>query len=294
MSKSKKIFTLSLFASALFANADQYNVIVSQEHNEYTPTEWSKTGNQRCSTESPLTTEVYFNQNFQQTHSGCEEEYINTVGGTKWESIPDFTTSEIGEYVTSSCLNIKNFDGSLPDGTYSIDVNNNGNLIDVSCDMTSDGGGWMNVANISGSYSVNAPIVNIDDKGVVHTEILYKDNGAGSTSDYAVSDSSWIWQGMDIRKNVIKSGGQWRLASTSPDTCLNVPNTIPVGNYRIITNNTTTCKHGTSNDPSQCGRMVAVTLPNEHKFEGFGDTESVYNSCNPNNGFTLNYSLYIR
>lgn len=288
---NKNSIVIGLFTVTTFSFATTYNVVVSQDHNKYTPSEFSKTGNMQCNNISPLTTDIYTNKTFTQLHSDCEEEYIDSVGTISWNPIDDFSTVEIGIHIEDSCKNIKSFDASLQNGNY--DINISGNVETVNCEMTIDGGGWMNVANISGTYAPAAPVVTIDDKGVSHTEVLYTDKG--SYSDLAYGSASWEWQGMDIEKNVLKTGGQWRQVAASKETCLTLSNTLPQSNYRILEReNISKCEWGTTNNTAYCGSQVVVSLPSGHSFEGFGDIESVYSSCHTNNHFTLDYSLYIR
>ena len=288
MKNKKTIIALSII-SCFYANAQDFTVIVDQQNNSYTVDNLKDTGNTRCSTISPLSNDVYKDESFTQNHSDCEKEQISSTGHLSWTDIPDITTTEIGTHLESSCKDILSFDNSLnTDKSYPVIGGET-----LNCLMSVDNGGWTEVAHVSGTYSATAPTVNIDDKGISHTQMLYVDNN--SVSDLSYGDPNWIWQGMDFEKNLIKTGGLWNtISGARGDTCLNVPNSLPSTNYTMIENNITTCLWGSSNDPSKCGRKVKVDIPNGQKFEGFGDIESIYQSCNANNYFVLDYKLYIR
>ncbi len=284
----KKRIIFTAIAAACVAGASEYKIIIDSNNNNYIMNEPVDTGNTRCSTVSPLLSEVYKDVSFTQSHTGCEKEVRNSNNSIYWTSISDFSSNEVGNHLESSCKDILAFDNTLKtDKSYPVIGGET-----LNCDMNTDGGGWTEVAHISGTYSVKAPVVDIDDKGIDHTQMLYIDNG--STSDLSYGDSSWMWQGMDKEKNVIKTNGQWRTMANARETCLTLPNTIPVSNYTTLEQNVSVCKWGITNDVSYCGRKMKVDMPSGGRFEGFGDIESVYESCHENNHFVLDYKLYIR
>jgi hypothetical protein len=310
--KFKKRILISSIALATIANANQFKIIIDGEDVSYiaekpissdiTYTAWTSQGETNCNY-TPLDSSVYSGESFNQDKTCDLTETRVATTTTTYQSgkvvVEDKTEtrttpyteqiSSTGTHLEANCKDIKAFDNSLIVNKFYPVIGGS----TLNCEMVTDGGGWTEVAHVSGTFSVTAPTVTVDDKGIAHTQMLYVDNN--SVSDLSYGDSNWIWQGMDKEKNLIKTGGQWRkISGGRGDTCLNVSNTIPANNYTTIEQNVTTCLWGSSNDPSMCGRKIKVDIPSGQKFEGFGDIESIYQSCNANNHFVLDYKLYIR
>jgi hypothetical protein len=152
--KLKKIhvaITASLLATTVYAN--NFNVIIKSDEVSYQTTPWIDTGNERCNSISPLENEVYKNKPFTKVFSDCEKEQKKSgLENYRWVSTEGYTENKIGTLLLNNCTQILEGDHGNTNGIY--EVLNNGNTIDVLCDMETDGGGWTLVA-YAGSISNN-------------------------------------------------------------------------------------------------------------------------------------------
>lgn len=140
----KTIISIAII-SAFIAQADgQFAIIVDKKNNNYTVDNYKETGNVLCNDISPLVEDIYKDKDFVQTHSQCKKETVNNSGTIVWKDIDDYTTNEKGNLLLNNCTQILNGGHSEGDGTYT--VLNNSSEIDVTCDMTTNGGGWTLVA----------------------------------------------------------------------------------------------------------------------------------------------------
>lgn len=96
----------------VFAYANTYNVLISQEHSNYEVKE----------------------ESFTEIQSGCTEEYIGSAGSIEHRSVADISTSKTGTLVLNNCLAILDNGHSRGDGLYTI--NQTGSDVSAECDMT--------------------------------------------------------------------------------------------------------------------------------------------------------------
>lgn len=165
----KNIIGLSVLLG-LFAYSENYTVIINQDFNKYEITdgfslvaeysEWVTTSNVCTDSLDPST--IYFglseaseevcNDNQERTktvkkvYDNGFEEVISTEKEKQKIETSRTPTTIIGTHKEDSCLNIQSFNSDLPDGQYSVFINNT--EIHVLCDMITDGGGWTKVARI--------------------------------------------------------------------------------------------------------------------------------------------------
>lgn len=162
----KKIILVTAPILFCFAQATEYIVIVSQEHQNYDIkkfnveteiTDWENYGSAyNCSNPSPLASEVYNGVVFDQTFD-CDQEqkkyekvyHVNIKTGEKTLYSTKELESQIisiqetkidhetGIKIASSCLDILTSQGPNIDGIYSITPKSN--EINVYCDMTNGG-----------------------------------------------------------------------------------------------------------------------------------------------------------
>jgi len=166
----KFIVGLSVFI-ALNSYATDFNVIISKENNSYDvakgyiivteTTNWTTLSN-ACSETTPLEN-IYFGvsvneevlcQDYQErdkitkkVYNSGTEEILNTETESQYIETSRNTVTLVGTHQEDTCLNIQTFDNTLPDGQYSVFIDNS--EIHVLCDMTTDGGGWTKVARIN-------------------------------------------------------------------------------------------------------------------------------------------------
>ena len=70
--------------------------------------------------------------------------YLNQIA-LNTDAIPGEQGCPAASGVHSSCLEVKNKHPLAADGYYEVDINCNGVMERVFCDMTTDGGGWTKV-----------------------------------------------------------------------------------------------------------------------------------------------------
>lgn len=194
---NKKILSLSILLS-LSANAN-YSVLVNQQHHKYdikesydeiTYGEWLETS--RSCEYNLLEEDVYFGQTFTQEEI-CDVEQERNVhtktiypdgsftekDETEYRTIEETTSSnnKIGTHLENTCLDALNFDNTLTDDIYTLNIS--GSQTEMYCDMTTDGGGWMLVSHIYDK----------DDRD----DILNNSNGAGwgDLANNPTSDTSF-------------------------------------------------------------------------------------------------------
>ncbi len=132
-------FSITTYATGSF------NILVTPSDNDYDITSFFKTGNIQCDNVSPLENEVYKDISFTQLNSDCRmEEKHSGNNSIRWVETDDFTTTETGTLILSNCTQILNGNHGTEDGIYPI-LSDQGEM-DVTCDMTTDGGGWTLVA----------------------------------------------------------------------------------------------------------------------------------------------------
>jgi hypothetical protein len=166
----KSILGLSVFI-ALSAYASDFNVIISKENNSYEvakgyiivteTTNWTTLSN-ICSETTPLEN-IYFGvsvnedivcQDYQErdkitkkVYNNGTEKILSTETESQYVDTSRNTVTLVGTHKEDNCLNIQTFDNTLPDGQYSVFIDNS--EIHVLCDMTTDGGGWTKVARVN-------------------------------------------------------------------------------------------------------------------------------------------------
>lgn len=293
---------LTVFSGITYATINDYVVIVDKNNNEYLSEKLTNTGEIVCDVTTPLHSEVYKGIDFVQNNSSCKEKIESSLGTIKWKEVPDFSTNEIGSFLSNNCKGIHAFDSSLATGTYPILVNNS--EISVECNMTVDGGGWTKIASADRidaeigqvNHGVN---LNINDKNLEYTEILYFDRD--SNSDYGgsnMNDNVWDWQGLDFGKNIFKFGNDWSgMTGKFIHSCNTLPTAPhqPSSSYRVIEHNVSVCfDAGTINKPADCARKVAIKVPQGKRLTGFSDVETVLNKCNSDNRYKQHFDLYVR
>lgn len=292
----KKILVLTMLAAGI-SSASVYNALITKEHNKYDDENFTETGNIVCATDTPLTSEVYLGTTFTQTHTDCQKELKSESGSIKWIPTEDYTSQEVGELLLASCNEILNQGHSTGSKDYDVDIK--GTVTTVTCDMDTDGGGWTHVASQKLEAADKLPILNIDDKNLDYTEVLYFD--INSQSDYGGvwNDTIWDWHGMDFGKNILKFSGTWTsMKGAFPhSTCNVIPegDKLPASSYRVIEHNVTKCYYGSTNNLNECARKVAITVPSGKRLEAFSDHESVMTlGCNSDNYFKTDFKLFVR
>ncbi len=156
----KSILSIMLGALFVTANASNFNILVSKEHNDYksttnSSTEWVVVETNVCSVDNESSS-FYYGEKFDQ-HEVCidKEERIlsQTVvdeNGNKQTStiteqrevlLSDTNTEKLGSHVENNCEDILNNGYASGNKEYRVGFNNS----DVYCDMTN--GGWMRLTN---------------------------------------------------------------------------------------------------------------------------------------------------
>lgn len=287
---NKKIIALS--ALPLFAFANQNYVTILNA--EYTANTISPTGEFVCDNFDITESDIYKGETATQTGSNCKEKSISGEQ-TYWNDAPDQVSTITGTHLESNCKNILAFNNSLPSKDYTISVNST--EINVTCDMTTDNGGWTLLTEqhfVSGGYI--APMVSIDDHNMAYSEVLYFD--LGSSSSYGGGSPNWNWSGIEVGRQAFQFSNDWYSQAGAFE---HVCNLVPTGNrlsssqYRVIEGGNSNCHYGTSKI-NTCYNKVAVTVPAGKRIKGFRDVESIDSSggCSPDNSFNLNYKILVR
>lgn len=285
----KNVYLLLAF-SPLAVHASNFNVVVPKETSKYKTTEFISTGKIICDSYDITEADVYKNEIKQQTGSFCKQEFFDGKNYV-YTPIKDQVKNITGTHLENNCKNILNFDNSLSSKDYLINLN--GNETSVSCDMDTDGGGWTLLSSHSYSGSVTAPSFTINDKNLDYSEILYFD--IDSKSSYGGGDPVWGWRGFEAGRQILRFDSDWYYQSGAfpHPTCNLTPNSLPVSNYRSIDNNVNLCKYSNT-DINTCYNIVAIKVPNGKRITGFGDVESLYNTCNGDNTFNMNFKILVR
>lgn len=134
-----------------FAFANNFNIIVSNENNNYEITGWVDTGNIQCNQITPLENEITYGDSFEQTHSDCSKEQ-SKVNEKRWVSIDNYVINSVGTLEMKDCSDIQSYDSTKTSGVYTIKVN--GINESVLCDMVTDGGGWT-LVSYAGNIQTN-------------------------------------------------------------------------------------------------------------------------------------------
>ena len=143
LKKTHLAVAVSLLSSIVYAS--NFNVIIKSDEVSYKTTPWVDTGNKRCNIISPLENEVYKDKPFTKVFSDCEKEQkISGVENYRWISTEDYTKNKTGTLLLNNCTQILEGNHGNTNGVY--EVLNNGDTIEVLCDMKTDSGGWTLVA----------------------------------------------------------------------------------------------------------------------------------------------------
>lgn len=162
----KKIITSIAIISFGSLFAAEYNIFISQNDNyeivdengwveETEYTDWVNNGNSFNCSYLPLASDYHNETTFNQTET-CQQEQtrdkniylrdpdsnnetlISTTEETQTISVDNILTDVYGTYASTTCLDIKNHNGDIGDGTYTINISSGEET--VYCDMTN--GGW--------------------------------------------------------------------------------------------------------------------------------------------------------
>ena len=174
----KSILSIAIiFATCVYA--ENYNVIISKEHNTYDIgethtiiieyTKWIDKNAPVCNTDIEAE-DIYIGRTATQTticsqgqeristkkkvYSGGTEIILSTEVETQTISLPDSVATITGTHVEDSCKGIIEFNPAFAnqDGNYPISINGSG--FTAVCDMTRDGGGWTKVARVPNKVKV--------------------------------------------------------------------------------------------------------------------------------------------
>ena len=117
----------------------------------------------------------------QSTDADCDGTITSEDCDDSNASISTQGTGGSADCASTSCKQIKDDGYGSSDGMYYVDPNNTGSAYEVYCDMTTDGGGWTMVANISDAGSdVWSQFMPTSDAGLWDSTDTY---GSFSTSD---------------------------------------------------------------------------------------------------------------
>ncbi len=215
--KKKSIYTMIVIALSGVSIASDYAIIVTQENNQYSVTEylpptqrieyteWLDRGVvYNCDSYSPLIADVYNGTDFTQNRNcSLDQTRIKTIIDV-WsdgsETINDTQTEEqtiievesitaTGSYLAESCLDILNHNGNNGDGIY--EIKNNNKSYNVSCNMTINGGGWTTFGTdtVYNLLDVNNGLYNIE---ILSSEDLINMSYIKSISTENALDSDWV------------------------------------------------------------------------------------------------------
>lgn len=134
----KSILLISFMVCGSVYAANTYNVVVTPKKSNYITAK--ETGNIICSSVAPLANTIYKGTSFSQNHSNCKKEIQQSNGTLSYVSTDDYTSNEVGTLLLGSCKEILNNGHSVGDKNYQAMVA--GTEKTLTCDMTTNGGGW--------------------------------------------------------------------------------------------------------------------------------------------------------
>ena len=231
----KTMLALSIITSAV-AIASDFKIIINSNEVDYeVGVVYSPTGEITCSTKSPLASSIYKGTDFNQEQSDCTEVYRSSGKVEITKDAPNQTVGLKGSLVLDSCLEILNNGHSRGNDDYVI--NYNSSVVDVNCDMTTDGGGWTRwwwhdigsdpfpsgetdvLGHSFGTFDVSSKygyqkLPSSLSKNT--TELLAKD-GVGTIFKWdfnsSTTTSNAVWSafqsGIEVQADAVKNAGAW-------------------------------------------------------------------------------------
>lgn len=212
-----------------------------------------------------------------------------------------------------SCLTYRNppenydYSGATGDGVYRIDLPD-GSEVDMHCDMSTDGGGWTRVAQITGSGTATAmPTVAINDRNLSFTEVLLVAGTAKFSNYQTAKTQEYKGPGVNIAWDGLRFGANWYFAANTPTWrgygansaspyALNLTGSVawPNNLYSVLAPAQSMCRF---QQPVEavgfCGMAVKVQAPSGLRLTGFNDIESLANNVSDNH-IVRDVDIFVR
>lgn len=312
----KHLLTALILGSASIAAANQYNIIISKEHNDYekkdltivrtevSNSEWFFLSETNCSNVFD-SSDFYYDKDFLQTKT-CDETQERTVTTTHFysnNSSKDVITTETqtvynkqtnltekGTHIESSCKDILDFDLTLDDDSYYID--HNGGMT-VDCDMNTDGGGWTKITTANVIHSGGYADYTFSDSGFTYSEALFVDNG--NVGDFATptTNNYYDWTGYHLAWNAVQLDNVWYNTATGSPIPGDINNKLPLSRFTVLENASTTCYQEINIVDTFCANKVIIDTAGA-RISGISDTQSLSSAALQNNYFAMKFFIYIR
>lgn len=209
----------------------------------------------------------------------------------------------------SSCDDILQGNPQAKSGTYNINID--GKQVEVECNMDDQCGGWTLVYSVKGKQCTGTACSiyeQIDDKGLQYREVYFKSR-PGHYIAYAGGDTNWYSSGFSLLHNTLRFNSQWYFyrtvttwrgcgASAGADKELDFNGLWQLSSYIFnyewrITKWSDRCfSGGVSFLNKYCADEFVVQAPG--RLDGYGDLESLAQSCNGDNRINLDFDIYVR